>query len=248
MSPLAEFVLLPLPLLLSLTLFSSHPILLNTFLISLSLLALRFLAPPTNGQPPLSPEVGRAEAEKRDEQLERRLRPKGWVTVYRAHMMVMTVICILAVDFQVFPREFAKAETWGTSLVSAEPAFATPARFVSSRLTCLAWAGPQMDLGVGSFVFSLGMTSALPLLRSRHRPPFVREVWGTTVKSAGVLVLGLIRVAMVKGVDYPEHVSEYGFHWNFFFTLGLLPVLGAALTRLSPQIDVAALALLVTGG
>lgn len=105
-----------------------------------------------------------------------------------------------------------------------------------------------MDLGVGSFVFSLGMMSALPLLRSKHRPPFVREVWGTTVKSAGVLVLGLIRVAMVKGVDYPEHVSEYGVHWNFFFTLGLLPVFGAALGRLSPKIDVAALALVVTGG
>lgn len=105
-----------------------------------------------------------------------------------------------------------------------------------------------MDLGVGSFVFSLGMTSALPLLRSKHRPPFLREAWSTTKKAAGVLLLGLARVAMVKGVDYPEHVSEYGVHWNFFFTLGLLPILGAAVGRLSPRVDFVAIALAVTGG
>ena len=101
---------------------------------------------------------------------------------------------------------------------------------------------------MGSFVFSLGMTSALPLLRAKQRPPFLVEVWKTTKKSAGVLALGLVRVAMIKGVDYPEHVSEYGVHWNFFFTLGLLPVCGAALGRLSLKLDYAALALIVTGG
>jgi hypothetical protein len=33
-------------------------------------------------------------------------------------MMVMTVICILAVDFPVFPRWQGKCENFGTSLVS----------------------------------------------------------------------------------------------------------------------------------
>lgn len=41
----------------------------------------------------------------------------SFLTVYRAYLMILTVYCILAVDFPVFPRFFAKCETWGTSLV-----------------------------------------------------------------------------------------------------------------------------------
>jgi phosphatidylinositol glycan class W len=39
------------------------------------------------------------------------------VTNWRAHMMLMTSLCILAVDFPVFPRDLAKCETFGVSLV-----------------------------------------------------------------------------------------------------------------------------------
>lgn len=41
-----------------------------------------------------------------------------FLSVYRAHMMVMTIHCILAVDFPLFPRWLGKCENFGTSLVS----------------------------------------------------------------------------------------------------------------------------------
>ncbi|GAA5954654.1 hypothetical protein JCM8115_004652 [Rhodotorula mucilaginosa] len=236
--PWTEGTILILPLLLALTTLSGHPVLLNVLIACITLLCARQPRPPS--PPPLSPVLEkRPPAHPHRISSSSRLFVQPFVTSYRAIMMVMTVLCILAVDFPAFPREFAKAETWGTSL---------------------------MDLGVGSFVFSLGLVSALPLLRqslslppppphltadSFNPPPPVstrrndpnaadvspslgsyRNTISTSVrKSLPVIALGMIRVIMVKGVEYPEHVTEYGVHWNFFFTLALLPVLGAGIER-----------------
>ena len=45
------------------------------------------------------------------------------LTTYRAHMILMTVLSILAVDFPVFPRSLAKCETYGVSLVGTPHIF-----------------------------------------------------------------------------------------------------------------------------
>lgn len=63
----------------------------------------------------------------------------------------------------------------------------------------------QMDLGVGSFVFSLGLVSALPYLRSpRHRFRSMRsQLIRDARRSLPLIALGMVRVVMVKGVEYP---------------------------------------------
>ncbi|KAL5478412.1 GWT1_2 [Sanghuangporus weigelae] len=195
-----EWTILVLPLLLSMTLFAEMPLLLCTMLLILT--AILFSLPWKDyDEPPLSPSVSRTSSFS-GQSTNTSPPPSNSriiisqlpsLTVYRAHMLLMTFLAILAVDFSVFPRSLAKCETFGVSL---------------------------MDLGVGSFVFSQGVVSAISLLKD---PMYI--LVPPRPKVLPVFALGVIRVISVKGTEYPEHESEYGTHWNFFFTLAILPIL-----------------------
>lgn len=62
-----------------------------------------------------------------------------------------------------------------------------------------------MDIGVGSFVFSQGIVSALPLIKDPAylTAPLIPKVWTVVRKCLPVLALGLIRTLSVKGTEYP---------------------------------------------
>ena len=163
--------------------------------------------------------------------------------------MLLTCLAILAVDFRIFPRRFAKTETFGISL---------------------------MDIGVGTFIVSSAVTSRYArgqypprILKSNEIGDYeqTREKEGgekrsnddnnsdgnreqnddekkkskngnfnlfTNIKKIinviylsqaqnwkrfSVLFLGIGRMVSLKVLNYPENVSEYGVHWNFFVTL-----------------------------
>lgn len=127
---------------------------------------------------------------------------KQFITAYRAQMMIITNLAILAVDFHAFPRRFAKVETWGTSL---------------------------MDMGVGLFVFAMGLANSRSIIKKKlvlaqKEQSYFKLIYQNTIKALPVLVLGLARLVSVKSLEYQEHETEYGIHWNFFMTLGLLPI------------------------
>ncbi|KAG9308307.1 GWT1-domain-containing protein [Chiua virens] len=108
------------------------------------------------------------------------------LTTYRANMMLLTVFSILAVDFPVFPRSLAKCETFGVSL---------------------------MDMGVGSFVFSQGIVSAIPLVKdpSQLHGNVKLKLYRTIKKILPIALLGIVRVLLVKGTEYPP-VAEVVLH------------------------------------
>lgn len=123
------------------------------------------------------------------------------VTVLRVSINLLTAVSILAVDFPLFPRRYAKTETYGTGV---------------------------MDFGVGGYIFANALVS-----------PEVRQHCGVLQKKGGALTkqiisvwplafLGVCRFISMKAVDYHEHMSEYGVHWNFFFTLAVVRI-GASL-------------------
>lgn len=122
-------MILVMPPLLSMTSFAEAPGALSLLLLA-PMLVLLLLPPIERGTPlpaassdELATSDGRSRAETPPKHLLQSLRPLPALTTYRAHMMLMTILSILAVDFPVFPRALAKCETYGVSLVRLEEIF-----------------------------------------------------------------------------------------------------------------------------
>ncbi|OMO77317.1 GPI-anchored wall transfer protein [Corchorus capsularis] len=91
------------------------------------------------------------------------------ISSYRVGTMFITCLCILAVDFRIFPRELAKTETYGTSLmdlgvgsfVLVNSIISRQARNVSSSLTwwkaALKSTSPLLILGFARLVSTTSM-------------------------------------------------------------------------------------------
>jgi phosphatidylinositol glycan class W len=81
-----------------------------------------------------------------------------------------------------------------------------------------------MDMGVGSFVFSQGIVSAIPVIQfvkypADLRPSLRLEILSVLEKSLPVLVLGLLRVVLVKGTQYPVSYPSLLFVFELYTLL-----------------------------
>ncbi|XP_074746543.1 glucosaminyl-phosphatidylinositol-acyltransferase PIGW [Strix uralensis] len=130
------------------------------------------------------------------------------ITVFRVYVNVLTSISILAVDFPQYPRRFAKAETYGTGV---------------------------MDFGVGAFIFG----NALVCPEVRQKSPVTQPKFSSLARQFvsvwPLIFLGVGRLLSVKSIEYHEHTSEYGVHWNFFFTLAFVRLAASLLLAVFPR-------------
>ncbi|XP_037019532.2 phosphatidylinositol-glycan biosynthesis class W protein isoform X2 [Artibeus jamaicensis] len=128
------------------------------------------------------------------------------ISCFRVINSAFTAVAILAVDFPLFPRRFAKAELYGTG---------------------------AMDFGVGGFVFGTAMVC--PEIRKKCMEGFKFYYFTKSLYSIWPLVfLGVGRLIMIKSIDYQEHLTEYGVHWNFFFTLIVVKLITSLLLTFFP--------------
>ena len=180
-----EYLTLVFPTLLAVTILADHAFMLILFLLILALTRLlsRASIPDINLSRPV---------------LDKK---KRFLCNFRAYVNIATAVSILAVDFVIYPRRFAKTETYGTGL---------------------------MDVGVGSFIIANALVCQDARKTTGSNLSFMKAVRKELRAVLVLIALGFVRFAAVKSTDYQEHVSEYGVHWNFFLTLACVRVSYAA--------------------
>ncbi|KAM3718943.1 GPI-anchored wall transfer protein [Dirofilaria immitis] len=123
--------------------------------------------------------------------------PTKFITYMRMYGFIATAIAILAVDFDVFPNRFAKTSTFGRSL---------------------------MDLGTATFVYCFAVVDVFRHYPGRVKNPIQKQRYCFLKASSSIVLiaLGITRTVLLNYMNYHYQINEYGVHWNFFITLGML--------------------------
>lgn len=191
-----EFIVLVCPIILSVTIWSDK---LNSLIYTLAFIDLPIIAK-------LLYELVNNKTKSKLSDIKIPTGNREFISIVRAIINLLTAVCILAVDFQVFPRKFAKTENYGFSL---------------------------MDTGVGLYVFGNAII-APEIYKSDKLKPALERFKSQLIATIPLLILGLGRFIIVKEIDYQEHISEYGVHWNFFITLAITKLIGTTLLLIIP--------------
>ena len=117
--------------------------------------------------------------------------------------MLSVTVCILCVDFPIFPRRDAKTTEYGFSI---------------------------MDAGVGAFIAFSGAVSpeakhAVESSTDRTLQTKLGLVGRTLSSSIPLIILSCLRLFLVRYFDYREITEEYGTHLNFFAVLAAVKLI-----------------------
>ena len=137
------------------------------------------------------------------------------MTILKGGMIIQTMIAIMIVDFPwVFPRFLVKTEDYG-------------------------WA--IMDIGVSATMFSMGYTNKKISSQNNN---FLKELIHSVFGNLAVCLAASVRFILLTSIDYHDHVTEWGTHWNFYLTIAVLNVF-FVFVRSSDYALVVGLALLI---
>lgn len=138
-----------------------------------------------------------------DKKVSNALEPRGLLSSLLATLMLSVTVCILCVDFQIFPRRGAKTSDTGFSI---------------------------MDAGIGAFIAFSGAVSpeakhAVESSTDRSMQTKLGLVGRTLSSSIPLVVLSCLRLFLIKQFGYREITEEYGTHLNFFAVLAAVKLI-----------------------
>lgn len=92
-----------------------------------------------------------------------------------------------------------------------------------------------MDIGVGCYIGINAANASYRNLRAKSTTHLASKPSTNLLLRIGpLLALSLLRLISLKLVGYPEHVSEYGIHWNFFLSLAMIALFCDLIRRYLP--------------
>ncbi len=150
----------------------------------------------------------------------------SFLSIHRSCVYLLTTIAILAVDFPIFPRRYCKTEVSGYGWMDLGAA-----SFIIIAGWTSALSSDSLNTATATITRTLQTRKNEALESGRTEGNNMKnsdkKIISATARKAimkcgPLLLIGFVRLATNKGLEYQEHVSEYGVHWNFFFTLCLV--------------------------
>lgn len=140
-----------------------------------------------------------------DKRVSNALEPRGLLSSLLATLMLSVTVCILCVDFPIFPRRGAKTLDFGFSI---------------------------MDAGVGAFIaFSGAVSPEAKHAVESSTDRTIQTKFGLLAKtlSSGIplILLSCLRLFLIRQSGYREITEEYGTHLNFFAVLAAVKLISS---------------------